>query len=570
MNPEQTERALQRVRHSADPVLSGRGGTGWNIREDFTKELKQSKILEDPDVERAYAFGSSVTEKTDPTDLDLLLRGKDKAANLRLKDKYSSIAPEHEFKDLHVTSTDPDIPFPARRGWSQDETLALKTAGSVAKAGVEKYGDRHKWIRLIGIPFASSLGLLSEGEVQEASAIPKADALKKILPVLDRASTGVMSKASKDLTPRKYELMSLANRLERTGKQLERVPEAEFDRITDIKYGKDQESAVPGHKSAARFNTKSRDITFYLDEISPSSPWHEIVHARQSQSKPVWDYLMTLREHVDRWIADPVDRYMHYAHEFQASAVGEEMMHGHGPVTQSEYDNIYRRSLKDAIQYVETFLKSQDPTFKGKLVKSIAIGSAIGTALAMDVALPSDANAMPRGVFEAIKASAKVYEKSSGAANLIGKELQPGKVISDVIKKGKYDRAIRFTDGTEMNVGKHEITDLNRLFGTRAKMEEFAGKDTPAQTTQALKSLSFHEARSRDIPRSLHREYVDKHLQRLSEMGDDLNPDIVFVSRGDKIFTMPRSYAELLKEIGMIDIVETKKYLDIIKRHQVK
>lgn len=814
MQPEQTERALHKLRHMPDPVLSGKGGSGWNEREDFISELKQSKILQDPDVERAYAFGSSVTEKVDPTDLDLILRGKNKAADLRIQDKYSSIAPQHEFKDLHVTSSDPTIEFPHKAGWRSEDVTAAKTAGNIARVGAEKYGDKHKWIRLVGIPFASSLGLLSEGEVEEvhagvaswarkllntpvtrrgfvqdaseavkdlkmlkrptaknpavidtftvehllthkgahnymdgeiaflpspyegatledmaaasrdllylsgteqkiatvlnsfdpvkandyilyktlknsnmtpkqifdyqrlaqrfgpgtekakvaaeemphlkqglkdlgidvsrlnrfkipespikelekaafehlktlgkegakiaeslgdipvtrrqlfglgrksllsagtavaagsvaspeeAAAIPKAEALKNLLPVIERASTGLMHKAGQAVTPipEHYSLMNKANRLERTGKQLERIPEKEFDRITDLRYGSSAFTEGVG-ATAGRFNTKRRDITLFLNDVNPATPWHEIVHARQTQNKPLWDYMLKLKEHVEKWIQDPYERYMNYAHEFHATSLADEMAYGHGPVTQSEYDAIYRRSLKDAVQYVETFLKAQDPTFKGKLVKSIAIGSAIGTALAMDVALPEDANAMPRGVYEMIKNSAKVYEKSSGAANLIGKELKPGKVISDVVKKNKYDRAIRFTDGTEMNVTTHEITDLNRTFGTKKYIEKFQDKDIPSKTTQALKSLSMHESRATSIPKSLHRQYIDKHLMRLGEIGEDLNPDIVFVSRGEKIFTMPRAYAELLEQINMVEIVKTKKYLDIIKRHQVK
>ena len=85
--------------------------------------------------------------------------------------------------------------------------------------------------------------------------------------------------------------------------------------------------------------------------------------------------------------------------------------------------------------------------------------------------------------------------------------------------------------------------------------------------------MQLHEATAQNksfLTRSTVRQYTDRYLQDLAQMGKMLPPDTCFVEKGGLLFTMPRFYAEVLEKNGLLNIVKTKKYLDIVNKNKVK
>lgn len=566
MSPKQTERALQKI------VALGPTAESRSLREDMVAGVKYTGLLNDPAVKRAYAVGSVTTSKEHPKDLDILIRGRGARSEDKLFRKYDEAA----------DGTALDLFTPQPESFKNDESLLpykgkarskniLKEQLHEGEEFVQKYGPDHKWIRLVGIPLASSLGLLAEGDTQEANAIPKADALRKLLPILQRESDQLIKQAGQPVTPAReaYGLQSKARSFQRFGEELKRVPEKEYSRIKDINL------APVGYDSSigflnAKFNISSQTITHYLSLLDPSKVWHEFAHARQVNAPLTFNYTRKLADKVKRWINDPFEQYMMDPLEKHAYSLEKEMMSAPKEVTQDLYDEIYRRSLDKSVRYVEQFLADRDPTFKGKLIKNIAIGSAVGTILATDGG-QNEAQAMPRGVYQAIDYGAQLWRHSRDAKKLHGRTLAPGKVIDTVIVTGENERRIRFTDKTESIVDKKDISNLYRSFGTLDQEAKFAlGKDKDVNLAQALKSLSFHEARAKTVPEKHITSFVDEYLTNLEEMGQHINPDIVFVKRNEKVYTLPKLYADLLEQEGYVEIVKTEKYVDILNRHKVK
>jgi hypothetical protein len=184
-------------------------------------------------------------------------------------------------------------------------------------------------------------------------------------------------------------------------------------------------------------------------------------------------------------------------------------------------------------------------------------GGAVG--LGASLLSPQETEANPAGVFT--KATKKAVEGmlSSASKNLTGHVLE-GKRIKEVRKGRGNWRAIIFDDGSMQTVDKQYVNDLARAKGTKKYMERFQDREETGRVQQALKSLEYHRARSqimvgRDTARKLHRDY----LTRAKEFGDDVPPNTEFVFHNGKYFQMPKPYADLLSDMGVLEIMKSRR-----------
>lgn len=284
-------------------------------------------------------------------------------------------------------------------------------------------------------------------------------------------------------------------------------------------------------------------------------------------------YLDELQAHVEKWKKGDWERYYEnpvevHARGMEAAVKGQPS----GPIEQSLYDQIYNQQLHKAIQYTEKWLKEKDPTFKASFIKNVAIGGAVMVAMQLgpdgDV---GSAEAMPPGVYK--KAGELVGEVSSSAKRLVGKVMD-GKTVQNVLKGKDKERRVIFTDGTESSYTTKEIESAAIGIGRKKYVGEILPqKDEEGKLMQAMKSLQIHikKAEHRPFPNSdMKRRWADEHLTLLEDAGIKDVPGISFVSRGNYVFTMPTEYAEILERAGQLEIIKSKKYLDILNKHKVK
>lgn len=590
MSPEQTEAALKRLKESSFSP------SGWEKRDEFVNSLKQTGLLKDPNIERVYAVGSSVTPKVDPTDLDIMYRSKTARATSKASDMFDDTYIQLEMDRLdrlygkldneedaavrymEKRQLHPIVPritesYGDKFRFKPDAAFnrsANRTATEVAEVGAERYGSNHQWIRLVGIPAAVSLGLMTEEEAEAAfkpAEVAKATAklLKHnaprlredaVLPQVGKPDTGTSGRLSGIVT------------------NMLKVPQKEYSRIGGVEVQPYLYTHRPGFVRRGQLQgTRQHPIFKPIVELSaahaePGTAVHELAHARQMERPGVRRMLIELQEHINKWLLDPLDQYRFDAGEIHAELVESAVTSSPNRLTPTMYDEIYSNELLKAIRYTETFLQKMDPTFKARFLKNVAIGGAVMTALQLG---PDEASAMPRGVYQAIDYGAQVLRKSRDAKKFYGRTMAPGKVIDTVVVTGENERRIRFTDGTESIVDKSDIHKLYKSFGTKDyEAAAVLDKDPVSQMTKAVKSLAFHEARYKQVPEKEALQYVDDYLRNLSEMGEHISPDIVFVQRGDKVFTMPRVYAELLEEQDLLKILRSDKYIELLDKYKVK
>ena len=184
--------------------------------------------------------------------------------------------------------------------------------------------------------------------------------------------------------------------------------------------------------------------------------------------------------------------------------------------------------------------------------------AAVGTGVATGLSLNDDeAEAFPLGKFSKnLSKTAREGMQSSAAKRLIGHTLQ-GKKITDV-KSGTGDwRSILFEDGSEMTVKKSELHALTRAKGTKDYMDQFGDEDAEGKLTQALKSLKYHEVRADNRPLDtvlLKRRYAKGYVDAVQKGDPGQAPELTHVHYNNKYFTMPKAYADLLEEYGMLKI----------------
>ena len=170
-----------------------------------------------------------------------------------------------------------------------------------------------------------------------------------------------------------------------------------------------------------------------------------------------------------------------------------------------------------------------------------------------------------RGTFIRKGVKAATGAVSSALERLKGTTIQ-GKAITDIRKGGGKFRTVFFEDGTSMTLTADDITDLARAQGTHKYIDRFEAKGSEGKTQQALKSLKFHEARSKLFEsREGIRRHHKAYLQSLKEMGEELPPDTDFVVRGNKYFVMPKAYAKHLEEMGILKVMKGIKEKRILK-----
>lgn len=188
-----------------------------------------------------------------------------------------------------------------------------------------------------------------------------------------------------------------------------------------------------------------------------------------------------------------------------------------------------------------------------KWLKSLAVGGS--TMGILDLLGPSEAEAMPRGVYQGITKAALSGEVSSAAKVLVGKVLD-GKTIKDVRKGTGNWRGILFDDDTMMTVTNTELNDLSRAFGTQKYTGAFQGAAEGAtKTEQALKSLDYHYSRVKPfVTKGTTELYHKRHVERLKEMGLSETPSGSLVSYKGKFFTMPTEYARHLQDLGLVKV----------------
>jgi hypothetical protein len=186
-----------------------------------------------------------------------------------------------------------------------------------------------------------------------------------------------------------------------------------------------------------------------------------------------------------------------------------------------------------------------------KWLKSLALGTG-GSMGILDLLQPNEAEAMPRGVYQAIGKGVMSKEVSSAAKVLVGKVLD-NKTIKDVRKGQGNWRAILFDDDTMMTVTNTELTDLSRAYGTQKYIGKF-GEEGASKTERAIKSLDYHYARIKPfVTKPTIEQYHHMHKKRLQEMGLDAPRQSLVLYKG-RYFTMPSEYAEHLRDLGMLEV----------------
>jgi hypothetical protein len=394
---------------------------------------------------------------------------------------------------------------------------------------------------------------------------------KQIMDILNKRSTFAGEKATAIRTP---------TRVGGIIDSMLRIPQKEYSYFDNLMIKKNidpiggtQGDFVTGRSLPNYNQTYPSEIRLDSFAADANTFPHEVTHARQMVTPRLMRFMDELQSHVEKWIKNPWERYWNDPAEVHARRM-EVAVGGKGPgeIEQTLYDEIYRNELAKTLQYTEKFLQGKDPTFKARFLKNVAIGGAVMTALQMGPeGSPTEAEAMPRGVYE--KAGKLMAEVSRTAKDLIGKETEPGKVIQNVFKGKGAERRLVFEDGTQSIVDKNDVIKLARAFGTKEYETRFLGKEPEGQLSQAIKSMQLHEATAQNksfLNRSTVRQYTDRYLQDLAQMGKMLPPDTCFVEKGGLLFTMPRFYAEVLEKNGLLNIVKTKKYLDIVNKNKVK
>lgn len=186
----------------------------------------------------------------------------------------------------------------------------------------------------------------------------------------------------------------------------------------------------------------------------------------------------------------------------------------------------------------------------------------------LDLFGPKEAEAFPvRGAFRKVTEKIAKGEVSRAAEALKGLVIK-GKAIKNVVKgKGNW-RYLIFEDETYLPVTKDQVNALARAVGTRRQMEKFAAASPEKKVEMALKSFKFHAVRQPKYPWERSRRYIrgwhEDYLKQVRELAPELVPETVFVEAKNpytgKIdyFQMPKAYAEVLQQKGLVRIVKRK------------
>lgn len=234
----------------------------------------------------------------------------------------------------------------------------------------------------------------------------------------------------------------------------------------------------------------------------------------------------------------------------------------HPDVAESVVKNLQNRGYKLEMKGMVNPPDEDLPADWQYRLKKLGIAGALGGGSMgiLDLLQPSEAEAMPRGVYQKVTQSALSGEISSAAKVLVGKVLG-GKTIKDVRKGRGNWRGILFDDDTMMTVTNTELNDLSRAFGTKKYTGQFQQIEEGAtRTEQALKSLDYHYSRVKPfVTKGTVEMYHQRHLERLREMGIGETPGGSLVSYKGKFFTMPTEYARHLQDLGLLKIEKEVK-----------
>lgn len=285
------ELALRKLRFSSE----NRGSA-----EKLDTVIRDSGVLDDPNVSRAYTFGPHAAGK-DVEDTQMLIRGKDPQSSIKVSNTYSDY---EEARQLNPDEVSVDFLAPgiaARRGPGElfSKQRYNKEAFGVAKQfaehDAEQYGPDHRWIRLVAIPAAVGLGLMNSEE---------AEAGFKPLEVARTATGLIKANAPKILgeaTP------DTAKRVYGTIEGLAKIPASEYNQFNKVFL-----SYLGGRRGAAAAdaaNPRYSGIALDPLRVVPTTPVHEAIHLRQFRKPGVRNFLESLQDNVEKWIKDPWERY---------------------------------------------------------------------------------------------------------------------------------------------------------------------------------------------------------------------------------------------------------------------
>lgn len=220
---------------------------------------------------------------------------------------------------------------------------------------------------------------------------------------------------------------------------------------------------------------------------------------------------------------------------------------------------------------VERFGKKEFP-YK----RILGLTGALGGATAMAPSREAQASPIGKMVGAGAKAArTAIKEVPSRTSSLLKGTEFMGQPIKKVTKAHGNWRHIILEDGTVYPVTKDVASDLVRHQGTTRKMTEFELKKSPiatrmrsvnplqppeSQVDQAFKSLEYHESRSNPyIPKKTIRENYKAYLGQVKEAGLSDAVPYSLVKRGNRTFTMPSAYADLLEKEGHLQVVERLK-----------
>ncbi len=272
--------------------------------------------------------------------------------------------------------------------------------------------------------------------------------------------------------------------------------------------------------------------------------------------------------------AEDPERWAQVQGEFQKTIQGQSL----GLQEESMMLTQYLRKNYDLVIFPDVIMESTTPQIvainpgflEGKLgSKTKILSAALASGFVLkELTGPDEASASPLGVFNKMRKIPK-GEISSTSKLLKGQTFQ-GRKIKEVLKGKNEMRDVVFTNGEHMTISKQEAHNLSRAVGTQSRMNAFNEKNSTEQFRQALSSLAFHENRStpfatRDTVRLRHELYLKD--VRTAEQG--LVPETVFVIRNGKYFQMPKAYAELLQNHGILKIdksTRSQKVLDSTAR----
>jgi len=159
---------------------------------------------------------------------------------------------------------------------------------------------------------------------------------------------------------------------------------------------------------------------------------------------------------------------------------------------------------------------------------------------------------------------------SEGSTKALAGRTFRNQVIKEV-RKGSNPRyrAVIFDDGSMATLTTKEVEDLCRYKGTEDYLDAFREAGRTEKVDQAMRSYEHRKKRLGTALQSLKQAYHKSYVESTEHLVGG-HQEHLFVDDGIDIFPMPKPYAEVLEEIGVVKIRRDKKYMKAVKPEKAK